>query len=260
MIKRYKKSIICILAVSLLALSACIVSYAKSNSANRIRISSEVHTFEKARAEIIPTGKHKMIHVPHISQTVLYPTGCESVSTVMALNHAGIEISVDSFIDDYLDQSSGVPFDPNTTFGGDPRSSEGYGCYAPVIKKALDKLLPGKGYYARELSGVSLEALCSEYIDHDIPVIVWTTMDMAPPKKGDSWTYNGKTIQWISPEHCLLLVGYDEDYYIFNDPQQSEAFTYYHKDSVEAAYKALSSQAIVLLKGDMPEEKEDKPV
>ncbi len=38
----------------------------------------------------------------HIYQTDNWPTGCESVTAVMALNAAGIEISVDDFIDDYL--------------------------------------------------------------------------------------------------------------------------------------------------------------
>ena len=56
----------------------------------------------------------------------------------MALNAAGIEISVDDFIDDYL-VCTEPPFDPEKSFGGDPRSQSGRGCYAPVIRTALDK-------------------------------------------------------------------------------------------------------------------------
>ena len=209
----------------------------------------EIRVFEENSLNT-PTGDYKIIQAPHIYQKINYPTGCESVSTVMALNYAGINISVDSFIDNYLDKSSGVPFDPNTTFGGNPRSSSGYGCYAPVIKKALDKILPGKGYYAKQLSNVSLQELCSQYIDKDIPVIMWATMNMAPPRNGNSWIYNGKKIQWIAPEHCLLLVGYDDNNYIFNDPQRTQPLTYYSKASVEAAYKGLFCQAIVLLPDD----------
>lgn len=65
-----------------------------------------------------------------------------------------------------------------------------------------------------------------------------------------AWTYNGKTINWIAPEHCLLLVGYDSTHYIFNDPLTSQPQTYYSKSSVEAAYKGLNLQAIVLEKKD----------
>lgn len=167
----------------------------------------------------------------------------------MALNHIGIDISVDKFIDSYLTKT-GVPFDPNISFGGNPRYTSGYGCYAPVIKKALDKALSGQKYTAKQLYGVSLKNLCSNYIDKGIPVILWATMYMNTPYISSTWTYNGKTINWIAPEHCLLLVGYDSSHYIFNDPLTYQPQTYYSKSSVEVAYKGLNYQAIVLEKKD----------
>ena len=195
-----------------------------------------------------PTGKYKIIQAPFISQLGKYPTGCESVTAVMALRYAGFNVSVDKFIDSYLDKS-GVPFDPKLTFGGNPRSTSGYGCYAPVIKKALDRALAGSNYTAQVLSNVSLSTLCSQYIDKNIPVILWATMYMNPPYIGSSWMHEGNVIRWIAPEHCLLLVGYDDTHYIFNDPLQSQALTYYTKAAVEAAYKGLYNQAIVIQKG-----------
>lgn len=196
-----------------------------------------------------PIGNSKIIQAPFISQLGKYPTGCESVTTVMALNHMGIDISVDKFIDSYLTKT-GVPFDPNISFGGNPRYTSGYGCYAPVIKKALDKALSGQKYTAKQLYGVSLKNLCSNYIDKGIPVILWATMYMNTPYISSTWTYNGKTINWIAPEHCLLLVGYDSSHYIFNDPLTYQPQTYYSKSSVEVAYKGLNYQAIVLEKKD----------
>ena len=88
-------------------------------------------------------------------------------------------------------------------------------------------------YKATQLSNVSLEDLCSQYIDNDIPVIMWATRGMESPKNGASWVYNGKKIQWIRPEHCLLLVGYDDYNYIFNDSMRTQAQVYYSKASVE---------------------------
>lgn len=196
-----------------------------------------------------PIGNSKIIQAPFISQLGKYPTGYESVTTVMALNHIGIDISVDKFIDSYLTKT-GVPFDPNISFGGNPRYTSGYGCYAPVIKKALDKALSGQKYTAKQLYGVSLKNLCSNYIDKGIPVILWATMYMNTPYISSTWTYNGKTINWIAPEHCLLLVGYDSSHYIFNDPLTYQPQTYYSKSSVEVAYKGLNYQAIVLEKKD----------
>ena len=214
----------------------------------------EVRIFEENNANIpdtpqTPTGNYKIIDAPFISQNPNYPTGCESVSTVMALQYAGVEISVDKFIDNYL-YKTGIPFDPNISFGGDPRSVYSYGCYAPVIKNALDKCFSTEGlstYSATQLSNVSLQQLCAEYIDNNIPVILWATMNMASPYNGNRWTYNGKTIQWIAPEHCLLLVGYDDEHYIFNDPLRSKQ-TYYRKSAVETAYAGLFKQAVVIKK------------
>lgn len=212
----------------------------------------EIHIYEENEIYTkpqTPIGNNKIIQAPFISQLGKYPTGCESVTTVMALNHIGIDVSVDKFIDSYLTKT-GVPFDPSISFGGNPRSTSGYGCYAPVIKKALDKALSGKNYEAKVLNNVSLKTLCSQYIDKGIPVILWATMYMNTPYISSTWTYNGKTINWIAPEHCLLLVGYDSSHYIFNDPLTSHPQTYYSKSSVEAAYKGLNYQAIVLEKKD----------
>ncbi|MBS5344294.1 MAG: C39 family peptidase [Clostridium sp.] len=214
----------------------------------------EVRIFEENNANIpdtpqTPSGQSKIIDAPFISQMPDYPTGCESVATVMALQHAGINKTVLSFINSYLYRTS-VPFDPNISFGGDPRDTRNsYGCYSPVIKKALDKCFQSleiSFYKAVELKNVSLQQLCSDYIDKDIPVIMWATIDMKPARNGDRWYYNGKLIQWIIPEHCLLLVGYDDEHYIFNDPLKSKPFTYYKKAAVEQAYAGLFSQAVII--------------
>lgn len=70
-----------------------------------------------------------------------------------------------------------------------------------------------------ELSQKPLEELCSAYIDNNIPVILWGTLKMTSQCTYSSWkTPDGKTIQYNNKLHCLLLVGYDENYYYFNDP------------------------------------------
>lgn len=204
----------------------------------------EIRLFEeKDIVTDVSHGNEKLISAPYISQVGVYPTGCESVSTVMALQYAGVDISVDTFIDDYLDKSSSTyDFDPNVSFGGNPRSSSGIGCYAPVIKKALDKALAGSDFYGENITGKTLSQLCSEYIDNGIPVITWATTDMKDAYPGKQLA----TMTWIAPEHCLLLVGYDDSCYIFNDPQR-QANKHYLKADVEAAHKALGSQAVVVL-------------
>jgi len=218
----------------------------------------EIHIFEEngtGGGTITPVGKYKIIqNVPFIQQRPKFPTGCESASAVMALKYAGANISLETFVENYLDKKlSGRPFDPNIHFGGNPKG-EGkdgnYGCYAPVIKKALDKILLGQRIVAKELKGKSISSLCTEYIDANIPVIFWATRNMTIPYKNGTWRYNGKQIQWISPMHCLLLIGYDKTHYIFNDPLDDSRFTYYSKEAVESAYSGLGQQAVVIYSVD----------
>lgn len=204
-----------------------------------------------AKEESVITPKHKKRHIKakHIYQQDKWPTGCESVSAVMALHYAGIDISVDHFINNCLEKKT-PPFDPNIQFGGDPHDSGGWGCYSPVITKALDKALKGTKFTAKQLVNVPVETLCAKYIDKDIPVIFWATIDMQKPEESPQrWDYNGTYIDyWMRPEHCLLLVGYNEDSYIFCDPWKKENYTYYKKDKVVTAYKGEYSQAVVITK------------
>ena len=217
----------------------------------------EVRIFEENNANIpdtpqTPSGQSKIIDAPFISQNPNYPTGCESVATVMALQYAGKNISVDTFIDKYLpieplNPLLPVRFDPYIMFGGNPRTMDGYGCYASVIKTALDKIFANTYYTAENITGLSLPELCSKYIDNNIPVIVWATMEMRTPYISKTWTaWTGRKIQWVAPEHCLLLVGYDDYFYYFNDPRDGKARTYYRKEAVDRAYKAQGNQAVVI--------------
>ena len=201
-----------------------------------------------SEAETIkPSNKSKLLSVQHISQRDNWPTGCESVSAVMALNYAGIDISVDDFINNYLEKTT-APFNPNLSFGGSPYDSGGWGCYSPVIKNALDEILNGTEHSAELLIGVPAETLCARYIDNGIPVIFWATINMAKPTLSpDKWNFGGETIDyWVIPEHCLVLVGYDENNYIFCDPWKRDKLTYYSKEKTVTAYKGLYSQAIII--------------
>ena len=135
------------------------------------------------RVEYVPKDA-KLINAPYINQLEDYPNGCEAVSTVMALNYLGIEISVDDFIDKYLDMgdtpkpSKGKGPDPDKVYCGDPRSDKGWGCNSPVIVNALNKFINTDEYVIEHSYGKGLQDLCYDYIDRDIPVIVWVTVGM----------------------------------------------------------------------------------
>lgn len=206
---------------------------------------------------VVVTAAPVILDVPYIDQRFKWPTGCESVSTVMALQYAGIDISVDTFIDHYLDISELPYYDDNGQrwgyspwdyFVGDPRASTGLCCYAPVIKKACDKFISSYGHSAQLISGGTLDSLCRNYIDKGKPVVVWATVQMkAPYLNGKKWTIVGTdtVFKWTSPVHCMLLTGYDDTYFYFNDPHSGKNVKYSRIKS-ETAFAGMFSQAIVI--------------
>ena len=209
---------------------------------------------EEFQNRFLRTNEKHMIDAPFIGQMERYPTGCESTSAVMALQYFGVDISVDDFIDYYLDLGT-APYEydgklygdsPWDYFLGSPYEGSGWGCYSPVIQSALQKVLIDSDFSAEYYLGTPLQELCSEYIDNEIPVILWATMEMREASYTSTWlTPDGNQVTWISPEHCLLLVGYDNEYYYFNDSRQGKQ-TAYSKREVEIAYESMLSQAVVI--------------
>ncbi|MDD3403623.1 MAG: C39 family peptidase [Hespellia sp.] len=195
----------------------------------------------------------KIIQVPYFDQSIKYPTGCESVTTVMLLHFLGFEIGIDEFINEYLEkrefEKRGEVLygpDPNHFFVGSPYDEDSYGCYAPVIIRALEHILPVSKYKVINETGNTIENLIKHYIDQDMPVIFWACINMRKPIIGPEWklTESGETFTWISNEHCMLLVGYDEERYYFNDPYDNNGVIGYEKETVKNRYEAQHCQAI----------------
>ena len=198
----------------------------------------------------------KIISVPYIDQSVKYPTGCESVSAVMLLQYLGIQITVDEFIAEYLEQKEfeereGQLYgaDPNLSFCGSPYDPDSFGCYAPVICKALEKAI-GKEYEVINETNTSMEELIEKYLNQDMPVIFWACINMREPVIGPEWKLfeTGETFTWISNEHCMLLVGYDEEGYYFNDPHENRGLIRYEKELLEKRHAAQYSMAVGIKK------------
>ena len=193
------------------------------------------------------------IKVPYIDQSIKYPTGCESVSAVMLLQYLGYEITVDEFIENCLEcremeVRDGILYgpDPNISFCGSPYNEDSFGCYAPALIKALDKAA-GKRFSFINETGTPMETLLEKYIDRGMPVIFWACIDMKEPIVGPSWKLEEapqETFTWISNEHCMLLVGYDEEGYSFNDPYENHGVIRYEKELVQKRHEAQYAMAV----------------
>ena len=196
--------------------------------------------------------KSPVLEVPALSQTD-WPTGCESVSAVMALNWAGADLTVEDFVYGFLPMdelwmdAAGQLCGPSPadTFIGDP-AGRGYGCFAPVLARAMSRAAPA-GYRALDLTGSPLSELACAYLRHNIPVVIWATMEMRPVEAGTQWMLpGGEVFTWPSGEHCLLLVGETAEGYLLNDPRAGETVCY-DKELVRRRYESLGSQAVALV-------------
>ena len=116
-----------------------------------------------------------------------------------------------------------------------------------VVTNALNKILTN-GKTAKNITGTSFSSLLTQYIDKGIPVAVWASINMMQIDNGRQWVVpeTGKLFTWKRHEHCLVLVGYDKDYYYMNDPYQSKGLVAYKRSVVEARYATMGSQAVVI--------------
>ena len=79
-----------------------------------------------------------------------------------------------------------------------------------------------------------------------MPVVFWACIKMREPITGPQWKLygSGETFTWISNEHCMLLVGYDEDGYYFNDPYENNGVVLYPRDITKQRHDAQYNMAV----------------
>ena len=96
----------------------------------------------------------------------------------------------------------------------------------------------------------STETLLKKYIDQDMPVVFWACINMRKEIPGPEWKLldTGERFCWTSNEHCMLLVGYDEEKYYFNDPYDNNGVVGYPRTLVEKRHAAQRSMALGVLK------------
>ena len=200
-----------------------------------------------------------LIDAPYINQQGSWATGCESVSATMLLSFLGVDLTVDQFIYGFLDvkpvhvgagEQIYAP-NPSMYFAGNPYTENSYGCYAPVIQRAVRKALEadpdiGQSYEVVDLTGASMEEICRNYLDLGFPVVFWATIGMIPSTMGPTWIVpdTGEKFTWMEQEHCLLLVGYDDVNYYFNDPYNNRGLVGYEKVLTEQRHREQYSMAM----------------
>lgn len=256
--KSKKKLIIILLAVGavILLTAGAVISAVSSKPAE-----DKVTQTESDATEALPTS-HMISGVKATLQDTLM-AGCETHACTSLLQSLGFDIDVFSFAENYLDCHYVYEDENGETFGPDMNSAfagtayAGWGIYAPAMARCMNNYLKDmkSELKAYVLENKTLEELTREYIDNDIPVMVWATTDMHEPIEREVWTVNyvdenakykiGDKFTWMLHEHCLVLCGYDEKDYFFSDSVVGD-ISHFEKSLCEKRYEQLGYQAIVV--------------
>lgn len=140
-------------------------------------------------------GKHSnrisgiKLNVPIISQRPQLPTGCEITAVTMMLKYKGAKV-------DKVTLAKKMPrsSNPNKGYVGNPFTRHGWTIYPPALMKLVKKYAGS----SVNLTGKS-NATIEKQLRSNKPIVVWVS-----PMHG----FN---------VHALVLTGYDQKYYYFND-------------------------------------------
>ena len=185
--------------------------------------------------------------VSYLSQYPELPTGCEVTSLTTVLNYLKYKVSKEDMADKYLPKCDLESRDFLNYFLGDPYTDGAYGCYSAPIITAANTYLKKQGnqYTAYDYSGSGFGTFLKE-IEAGNPVIIWSTIDLERAYVSAEWTINGSDVAWISPEHCVVMIGYnlDANTVTLSDPMQGIVTV--DMDLVNLRYTQMCSQAVVI--------------
>ena len=247
-----------------------------SNNQNKSVFNNEKKSATNNQKKSVPNNQNKSVsnnekvmveNVPYINQyNEGLVSGCEAVSSTMLLKYYGYKIGAKSFMNNYfirkdwhVENDTMYAPDPNAAYVGNPYVSAGtncgFGAFAPCTAKAINKVLNKSKHQAVAKKGLELSEIAKTYIKNGIPVLIWATVNMKEPQNNVNWTVNytdensklkkGNNFNWISGEHCLVLIGYDNENYYFNDPCGTSKCAY-KKSIVEKRYKELGKQCVYI--------------
>ena len=207
-------------------------------------------------------SSYKIDGIPLIKQDY-YKAGCESYACVMLLQGLGYDIDMEGFIDNYLilrefyygDDGNMYGPDMDAAYAGDIFHGAGINC--PAMAKSMNLYLKTqkKGQTAYPFKGKTLQQLSDEYVSNGIPVMVWVTTYMDESYEKLSWVIDyvdencerqvGDTMVWRQNEHCMVLIGYTDTEYIFNDSVAGEVVKH-PKELCETRFQEIGQQSVVV--------------
>ncbi|MEJ1295092.1 C39 family peptidase [Latilactobacillus sakei] len=141
--------------------------------------------------DITKKPKKVLLDIAPISQFPELPTGREITAVAMLMTYKDIDLPKTAIPELIPYTTTG---DMETGFWGNPFDDSGYTMYPPAWADLFDQYL---GSFT-DLSNASVSTL-KKTLDHKKPIVAWIN-------------YHGQ------PAHSVLIVGYDQEHFYFNDP------------------------------------------
>ncbi|PEP94517.1 hypothetical protein CN582_21280 [Bacillus wiedmannii] len=190
-------------------------------------------------------------NVPLIQQLPELDRGCEVTSLAMMLQYAGITVDKMQLANEIKKvdfMNDGVRGNPNEGFVGNiyTFSESGYGVYHGPLFQLAKKYLPNK---AVDLTGKSIEELYKS-VKSGQPVVMITNAIFAPLDEDEftTWETNSGDVSITYNEHCVVLIGYDEEFVYIRDPLEDSLDVKVPRGKFEKAWMQMGSQAISYVK------------
>jgi len=195
------------------------------------------------------TKEYIIDNIKAFKQNPAYPTGCESVSLYILLNHYSVDVTVDEIIEKlpkgnapYEEDNELYGANPEKVFIGSPYSLYAFGVFEVPIKNVANKFKSG----AISKKGIEIEEL-QNIIKSGSPLIAWTRIDenLSKLEYVDSWIDEdtGKRIKWPSGEHAVVVYCYDDNFYYISNPDNGEKYPL-EKEIFEYNFELMGSRVV----------------
>lgn len=188
------------------------------------------------------------LYVDTVLQNPELPTGCEVTALDTVLRYFGFDIDKLTLFDSYMPEGCEGEYTFDEAFIGNPRTYNGYGCFAPVVVTTAVNYFNCCGYNwtAYNLSGTSLSDLFIQ-IDAGNPVIVWASMGLTDISWQYRWTTPAGNEAWFpSGEHCMVLTGYDLTTGVVYAADPLKGSMEYSLSQFEYIYNRMNQQAVIV--------------
>ncbi|HNZ98721.1 C39 family peptidase [Ruminococcus sp.] len=176
------------------------------------------------------------------------PTGCEVTALCEVLQYLCFDIDKVALSDEFMPMDNNGITTMKTAYIGDPKSDEGFGCFAPVIVQTADDYFESVNSpcYAVDITGSSMNEIYYQ-VSQGRPVVIWSTINQIITTPNLRWVTNEGEEMWFNDfQHCVAIYGYDLEEKVVHIADPLVGNVKYEISKFEQTYEVMGKQAVVI--------------